>query len=145
MESMVLGFVFNGSGDDVLLIRKARPKWQAGYLNGIGGHIEPGESPVEAMARECLEETGLVVGEWDPVITFTCKGGTVFVFRAFCDAIYDAVSKTDEPIYLSPVSALPKDALDNLFWMIPMVQDNLRFPVLLAYDNLGGCRQEAGG
>ena len=26
-----------------------------------GGHLEPGESPEEAMARECLEETGLAV------------------------------------------------------------------------------------
>ncbi len=26
-----------------------------------GGHLEPGESPEEAMTRECLEETGLAV------------------------------------------------------------------------------------
>ena len=40
------------------VIKKERPVWQAGLLNAIGGHVEKGEYPVEAMQREFLEETG---------------------------------------------------------------------------------------
>ncbi len=145
MDSFVLGFVFDKSGDDVLLIRKTHPKWQAGLFNGIGGHIDMGESPEEAMRRECTEEAGFDAEEWDHVITFTCRGGTVFVFRAYSDAIYDAESKVlnRETLYVVPSENLPQDAIHNLPWIIPMIQDNLQFPVLMAYDNTGECRQEA--
>lgn len=39
------------------LLTKKYPDWQAGYLNGIGGKIEAGERPREAMYREAEEET----------------------------------------------------------------------------------------
>ena len=47
-------------GSELLLIRTAaeRGPW-AGKLNGIGGHIEQGESPAAAARREVYEETGL--------------------------------------------------------------------------------------
>jgi hypothetical protein len=35
----VVGFAFDTDGR-VALIRKNRPEWQAGRLNGIGGHVE---------------------------------------------------------------------------------------------------------
>lgn len=48
----------------VALIRKARPSWQAGRLNGIGGSIEPGETALSAMRREFEEEAGVVIEDW---------------------------------------------------------------------------------
>jgi 8-oxo-dGTP diphosphatase len=47
-------------GHELLLIRIAsdRGAW-AGKLNGIGGHIEEGETPASAAQREIQEETGL--------------------------------------------------------------------------------------
>ena len=36
-------------------------KVYAGYWEFPGGKVEPGETPAEAVVRECLEETGLVV------------------------------------------------------------------------------------
>lgn len=46
--------------DRVLLLRLAESKgdW-AGLYNGVGGHVERGESPLESCRREVLEETGL--------------------------------------------------------------------------------------
>jgi 8-oxo-dGTP pyrophosphatase MutT (NUDIX family) len=50
--------------EQVLLIRKAKPEWQRGRLNGIGGKCEDKkdgfmESPLETTVREFYEETGL--------------------------------------------------------------------------------------
>jgi 8-oxo-dGTP pyrophosphatase MutT (NUDIX family) len=55
----VLGFQFDEPHHNVALICKTFPKWQAGLWNGIGGHIERGESAQEAMLREFVEETGV--------------------------------------------------------------------------------------
>ena len=39
MTEYVVGFMLSIDGEDVALIRKERPAWQKGRLNGIGGHI----------------------------------------------------------------------------------------------------------
>lgn len=54
----VVGFCFDHDLERVLLVRKARPEWQVGRLNGVGGKVEEGESPRAAMEREFAEETG---------------------------------------------------------------------------------------
>ena len=50
-----LCFLLNG--DDVLMLHRRFPPNQ-GLWNGVGGHIEPGETPRQAMIREVAEETG---------------------------------------------------------------------------------------
>lgn len=54
----VLGFCFGTRLVTVLLIRKTRPSWQAGKLNGVGGKIKTGETPMQTMEREFREEIG---------------------------------------------------------------------------------------
>ena len=56
----------------VLLARRPAGKPLAGYLEFPGGKVEDGEKPVEALARELAEETGVVVGiaDLEPLIRF---------------------------------------------------------------------------
>jgi len=61
MQNYVVGFPLNIDGDETILIKKKRPKWQKGYFNGVGGHIEKDETPAEAMSREFLEEAGALI------------------------------------------------------------------------------------
>lgn len=73
-----LGYI--ESEGSYLMLHRIRKKndINEGKWIGIGGKLEPFESPLECMKRECLEETGLV---WsDPrlrgVITFNfCRHG----------------------------------------------------------------------
>lgn len=71
-RSYVCGFAlgepvleFDVLATPVLLLKKASPEWQAGYLNGVGGKIELGEGARSAMAREFQEETGLATSLLD--------------------------------------------------------------------------------
>ncbi|KQP63050.1 NUDIX domain-containing protein [Nocardioides sp. Leaf285] len=76
------GFLFDPL-DRVALIHKTRGA-QAGHLNGVGGHVEPGESALAAMVREFHEETGLTTGEgeWDHFATLTGPAYRVWWYRA---------------------------------------------------------------
>ena len=66
MQKYVLGFVVDEDGQSILLLRKNRPKFLAGRLNGVGGKVEDNENDVDAMVRECLEECDLFIppDEW---------------------------------------------------------------------------------
>lgn len=46
-------------GDRILLQNRVKPDWRGYALPG--GHVEPGESFVDAVIREMKEETGLTV------------------------------------------------------------------------------------
>jgi 8-oxo-dGTP pyrophosphatase MutT (NUDIX family) len=63
----VTGFAFGCDGNGVLLIRKQKPAWQAGKLNGVGGKVEEFDwCLAEAMRREFQEETGIetTIEQW---------------------------------------------------------------------------------
>ena len=42
-----------------MIEKKRGPEGVAGRWNGVGGKVEEGETPAEAMVRECFEETSL--------------------------------------------------------------------------------------
>jgi 8-oxo-dGTP diphosphatase len=58
--------VFLTNGDAVLLLKGAPTKrlWANRY-NGLGGHVEPGETIAAAALREVWEEAGIAAGEID--------------------------------------------------------------------------------
>lgn len=58
----VVGAVIRDSGR-VLLARRPEGKAQAGLWEFPGGKIEPGETPAEALARECREELAVAIEE----------------------------------------------------------------------------------
>jgi 8-oxo-dGTP diphosphatase len=60
--SITPGFTlcFLTHGNEVLMLHRRFPPNQ-GLWNGVGGHIEPGETPTQAVIREVAEETGYVI------------------------------------------------------------------------------------
>ncbi len=136
MKHYVMGFVFNESKTEVLLIEKKRPKWQAGHWNGIGGKIEQNEKPADAMQREMFEETG---GQYRSVhcLTFICPGGTVYVFKAVAAGNILFRQEEDEQLKVWQLDELPFNMMANLKWIIPVCLSTIQFPLLVQQNTLG--------
>lgn len=104
----VIGFLFSTGLDRVVLIKKNRPSFLAGKLNGVGGKIEPDERPIDAMRREFFEETGFYVARWLKFneVTVESDGGTMHCFLSINDNIDKVETRTDEPVAVHRVSSL---------------------------------------
>ena len=119
----VNGFLFSPDYSQVVLIEKQKPEWQAGKLNGVGGKIEPGEAPEQAMRREFFEETGLDVPAWQLFCKLNWRGGCVHFFRAIGD-VNRTYTVEKEIIRKVPVEHLSVfKIIPNLLWLVPMAID----------------------
>lgn len=138
----VVGYCFSPDFDAVALIEKIKPTWQKGKLNGIGGKIEPGEAPVEAMRREFGEEATAVIREWLHIRTewFTAGqeqrrghpgGAQIFHFahRATLVEWCNIRAATAERIMRVALPLRPDlPVIYNLPYLIPMAEILLRQP-----------------
>lgn len=121
MTRYVVGFMFDSEMKNVVLIRKHRPKWQAGLLNGVGGHIEDNELPLYAMIREYYEETGVKTSYkyWTHVLTMSFEYAVVYVFASNIERCFEnSRTMTDEPIEKCSVenilNGINNDVIENI-------------------------------
>jgi 8-oxo-dGTP diphosphatase len=135
MKGYVLGFMFSEDRKHVVLIRKNKPAWQAGKLNGVGGKIEQDELPLAAMVREFQEETGARWEEWRHFASMTNSQFIVYCYVAFASGLY-VESKTDEAIIKVSVDDLLTghfNTINNIKWLVSMAMDNGFEPVTITY------------
>ncbi len=121
-QEYVVGFIFSEDKKRVALIRKNRPAWQAGCLNGIGGKIDGEESPIHCMVRECEEETNahIPVSSWTPYAEFFGHWGKVHVFSSTFN-LELLESPESEPIEIHEVKDLHNQKLTpNVLFLVPM-------------------------
>jgi 8-oxo-dGTP diphosphatase len=137
----VLGFMLDPRRQRVSLIRKNKPAWQAGKLNGIGGSIEKGETPAEAMAREFLEETGVPTSsiQWEPIGWMQGRDFMVHLFRTLDDRVSEIRSTTPEQVVLKELDSLSlalleKEGVAGLGTILGRAQDPQRCSLTLSYD-----------
>jgi 8-oxo-dGTP diphosphatase len=121
----VAGFLFSPECKEVALILKARPDWQAGKLNGIGGHVEGAEHPDSAMIREFREETGLHITSWMPFCQFLSREWSCYFYAAISSNLHEVRSMTDEAVLIFKTDELPKNVISNIRWLVPMARDFL--------------------
>ncbi len=146
IKEYVCGFLFFKSVDidtkenppvppterSVLLILKDRPTWQAGLYNGIGGKVEKGEARFDAMVRECHEECGLAIKDWEYFCLMQGDGYVVHFYKAFRDIVSPWEQKTTESLAAFPVSALPKNLINSNRYLIPMaLEDDMKRAIVI--------------
>lgn len=110
-------------------MEKTHPEWQKGKLNGIGGKMEEGETVIGCMAREAEEETGLKTKEndWQHFATVFETGAQVDFFGLIHHGDKNQVkTTTDEVVSWYPATNLPKNAITNVFWLVPMALEKLK-------------------
>lgn len=122
------GFLHCVTTDRILLLRKEKPLWQRGKLNGIGGKIELGEDPLSAMRREWSEETQRdITPQWELFATLHFPEAKVHFFRAQVNREVglptDGESNDVGEMFMWVArDALPHvmNIIPNLIWIIPM-------------------------
>lgn len=126
MKRYVVGFMFSEDEKEVLLIEKQTPAWQKGFLNGIGGKLEEGESAAKAMVREFQEETGLhtKLTDWQPFVRiYVGEQACIDFYSYHSNKLYTAKTIEQEVVSHYLVQNLPKNVMPNLRWLIPLSLD----------------------
>jgi 8-oxo-dGTP pyrophosphatase MutT (NUDIX family) len=100
-------------GRVLLAHRHPSREWYPDCWDLVGGHVEPGESPHDAVVRECLEELGIHVHHPLPVpMTFS---DPALDMHAFLITTWEG----------EPVNAAPEEH-DDLQWFQPDALSDLK-------------------
>ncbi|MBI2056050.1 MAG: NUDIX domain-containing protein [Candidatus Sungbacteria bacterium] len=133
MKKYTLGFIFNESLDQVLLIHKLRPDWQAGKLNGVGGKMEQGEDHFDCIVREVREESSLAINKnaWVYLGDMGADSWQVHVFASIYKGLLSDAKTSEgadaEKVEWFPVHTLPSHTINNLSWLIPLAIDKIKY------------------
>jgi 8-oxo-dGTP diphosphatase len=133
---------------EILLIHKKRGLG-AGKVNGPGGRLEPGETPLQCAVRETQEEIGVTPTglELAGAIHFQFVDGYSLQCSVFtASGAEGALTETDEAApFWTKVSAIPFDDMwtDDRHW-IPWMLEGRRFNGYFTFDGdrMLSCRMD---
>lgn len=127
MLKYTVGFLFDEKAKRIVLIKKNKPYWQKGLYNGVGGKIEPNESPEQCIIREFKEETGVLIKDWrEFAFIYREDNFEVYFFIAFDSKLWKCRSITSEKLVILDVKHLHffyHRMIPNLKWIIPLALD----------------------
>ena len=134
-----LMFVLDRDRGEVLLIRKKRGIGQ-GKINGPGGKMDPGETPMECAVRETQEELGVTA--LNPVkhgeLWFEFTDGLKMLVHVFLAEAYEGVAReTDEAVpRWTPLSELPFEEMweDDRYWLRELLVEGATFTGRFRFD-----------
>jgi 8-oxo-dGTP diphosphatase len=113
--------------DRMLLIRKKRGHGQ-GKVNGPGGKVEPGETPLGCALRECEEETGITPLALEPMIELRFQDSEDvpmlgLAFRALRFSGTPRETAEAAPFWC-PLTAIPYERMwaDDRIWLPRLIE-----------------------
>jgi 8-oxo-dGTP diphosphatase len=125
----VAGFMLDLDTQEVALIRKNKPAWQAGKLNAIGGKIESGEAPLAAMIREFEEETAYFTKE-DDWRHFAALVGSHWCCHFFVTVghLISLESPEEEKVEIHDIALISQrqDVIENIPWLLALAIDAMK-------------------
>jgi len=125
----VLGFAFDPEFRQVALVRKEHPEWMKGLWNAPGGRIAPGESAIQAVAREFFEETGQATQAmaWMPFLTLDTPGYNLSCFWAVLDPLRVVTTGAEQAVVDAVDYVVEgRDLVRNTLWMLMMAREAAR-------------------
>lgn len=70
INQAVCSIIFNEKKEILVVTRRNSKEWSF-----VGGKVDVGETSEEAIKRETLEETGVIIDNLIPIFTGYCEGG----------------------------------------------------------------------
>lgn len=128
--------------DDKILLAKKKRGFGEGKYNGVGGKLEPGETPEEAMIRETREEINVTPTKYEKIGTVEFdeyfKGEPVNLeFHLY--VAYEWEGEPTESEEMAPkwfnVDEIPYDEMfrDDTYWL-PLVLEGKKIKAYFKFD-----------
>jgi len=135
MTRISIGYLFSEDKKFVALINQQFIDPAGIYLNGLGGHIEPFESPLQAIRREFKEEGGIDIDSWKQMATLYRNGNSgvdtdsyglqIDFFKAFSNTVFDVKTMEEETVSVYPIEQLRYlQCHPNLLTMLSLCLDD---------------------
>lgn len=128
----VAAFVLLLRGDETFVLRRANTGWADGMWTIPSGHVEKGETPIEAAIKEAKEEAGVIVEACDLRFVHVHAVDDVYVNFYFVAEKFEGEPYLAEPEKCSEVAwvkltDLPEDTIVHIPKVIDAMKDKNYF------------------
>jgi 8-oxo-dGTP diphosphatase len=121
----VCGFLYDSKRENIVLLKRNSPVSQKGKFNGLGGKVDIGERPLEAMIREFKEEAGITVEKWTEFATLEQNEGISYFFHAVSDKFSQVITAEKQEVRIINIQneLHDLDLITNVRWLILLSLD----------------------